>query len=607
MEKTPGKDIKEQYGVSAYPTFLFLNSDGTLRTKVVGGSRSPKGFINMCKNVMDPSRDITKLTKKYKSKKITKKELLIYREVLKENRNLELSEKVTAELFNKLTPREKVSKDFWPLIKEMGDMGLIERNIKYLRKNVGEKEVNKFVNSYYNNLLLNGIKGKVKNVNLSLVRKSLETLSLPNADNLFALLDVSEAQKTGDVNKYMDVISANKFKLDDTSLAMSVYSISRLVKEKDMDLYNKIVDFNNELVKDLSEETNKAIARYIHKPESRSYPGVWFEKKADFKQLLEWGKAFKHYLFIDCYTTWCGPCKYMATKILPQKECGEYFGGKFFCGKVDMEKEDGAEIKKRYGVNAYPTFLILNPDGTLLHKVVGGANTAADFIKRIDEAFDPNKALGSLKKKYEEGNTDKEFLINYAKALESAYDKAGAREVKAKLLSELTDAEKVSKDYWALFKSAPYGSDAYNYLIENKDAFVQSLGRETVESPLMAKATNKIVQVMGGRDKTSISELTKFVKSTKSLKLKDYKELSSLLKIATYLKADNISKLTKTASKVLPTMEATTNPFWTIVGQVIPKCDAKQKATWLSMGQKIVQGLPENLQKRGKQMLEKYK
>lgn len=59
------------------------------------------------------------------------------------------------------------------------------------------------------------------------------------------------------------------------------------------------------------------------------------------EKALEQAKVENKYVFVDCYTSWCGPCKMMAEKILPLKEVGEYMNGKFVCVKFDMEKGEG--------------------------------------------------------------------------------------------------------------------------------------------------------------------------------------------------------------------------------------------------------------------------
>ncbi|MCQ5178372.1 hypothetical protein, partial [Faecalibacterium prausnitzii] len=68
-----------------------------------------------------------------------------------------------------------------------------------------------------------------------------------------------------------------------------------------------------------------------------------------------------------------------------------------------------------FGVYAYPTFVIVNPDETICHKITG-YEEATRFIELVSEAFDDWKALGALEKRFNEGDRDKAFLLQYAKA-----------------------------------------------------------------------------------------------------------------------------------------------------------------------------------------------
>ena len=53
--------------------------------------------------------------------------------------------------------------------------------------------------------------------------------------------------------------------------------------------------------------------------------GVKFiEDKPLSDVLAQAGKANK-YAFVDVYTTWCGPCKYMTSQVFPQAAAGDYF------------------------------------------------------------------------------------------------------------------------------------------------------------------------------------------------------------------------------------------------------------------------------------------
>ena len=130
--------------------------------------------------------------------------------------------------------------------------------------------------------------------------------------------------------------------------------------------------------------------------------GVNFEHELSWKEVQAKAKAENKYIFIDCFTTWCGPCKYMAANVFPQQEVGDFFNAKFVRVKVQMDNtpgdadhikswyDDADKIAKDYSIMAYPTFLYFTPDGKLVHRVVGGGE-AKDFIARSANALDPSK------------------------------------------------------------------------------------------------------------------------------------------------------------------------------------------------------------------------
>ena len=150
--------------------------------------------------------------------------------------------------------------------------------------------------------------------------------------------------------------------------------------------------------------------------------GVNFEHLS-FREALDKAKSEQKYVFMDCYTSWCGPCKNMTQNVFPQKKAGDYFNPKFICVKYDMEKGEGPELGKRFEVRAYPTFLVLDAEGRLLHKVIG-SYSVDEIIERIEESFDEEKAYGSLKAKYESGNREQVFMVKYLKMLIRYYDPA---------------------------------------------------------------------------------------------------------------------------------------------------------------------------------------
>lgn len=90
-------------------------------------------------------------------------------------------------------------------------------------------------------------------------------------------------------------------------------------------------------------------------------------------------------IFMDAYTTWCGPCKWMAANTFTDAGVGEYFNQHFINLKVDMEKGEGRELQRRYRVMAFPTLLFIDGAGEVKHRTMG-AKPADKFIALGKEA-----------------------------------------------------------------------------------------------------------------------------------------------------------------------------------------------------------------------------
>ncbi|WP_374462135.1 thioredoxin family protein [Chryseobacterium taeanense] len=140
--------------------------------------------------------------------------------------------------------------------------------------------------------------------------------------------------------------------------------------------------------------------------------GIKFEE-TNFNTILAKAKKENKLVFIDAYTTWCGPCKLMAKNVFPQKAVGDYYNANFINAKIDMEKGEGIDIAKKYNVKAFPTYLFVDGNGELVHRTLGYVEEK-DFIQFAKDAGDPSKRLGALKKKFEDGEKDPEFLKNLA-------------------------------------------------------------------------------------------------------------------------------------------------------------------------------------------------
>lgn len=139
--------------------------------------------------------------------------------------------------------------------------------------------------------------------------------------------------------------------------------------------------------------------------------GIQFDH-GTLEQALAKAKKENKIVFIDCYTTWCGPCKYLAKNVFTQKEVGDFFNRNFVNVKMDMESEEGKPLMGKYQVAAFPTLLWLDAEGNIQHKMVG-AGDANSLLGTAKLAMDSKNNWSALNKQFESGDRSSEFMQKY--------------------------------------------------------------------------------------------------------------------------------------------------------------------------------------------------
>lgn len=74
-------------------------------------------------------------------------------------------------------------------------------------------------------------------------------------------------------------------------------------------------------------------------------------------------------VFIDFFTTWCGPCKMMDRSTFKDEAVVKLLKDKAVAIKVDAEKQ--RDLSQRYKVSSYPMLLFVKPDGTEIGRLSG--------------------------------------------------------------------------------------------------------------------------------------------------------------------------------------------------------------------------------------------
>ncbi|MFR5659538.1 MAG: thioredoxin family protein, partial [Butyricimonas faecihominis] len=226
-----------------------------------------------------------------------------------------------------------------------------------------------------------------------------------------------------------------------------------------------------------------------------------FEPTKEWKKIIKKAKKEKKMIFLDCYTSWCGPCKLLARDVFTKDEVADFFNTRFVNVKFDMEKDtDGVILKKQFGVKFFPTLLFVDPvSGEVLHRLVG-AGTPEWLIDGGKLALDPDNNLHSLMKRYGDGEREPGLIREYAGALFSAYSRDEAARVACEYLEPLPLDSLMTPENWALIKQVvtdPLCS-VLKLIMAEREKFYSSIGQKEVDRKL-EKAIN-----------TAVKELTKW-------------------------------------------------------------------------------------------------
>ena len=176
--------------------------------------------------------------------------------------------------------------------------------------------------------------------------------------------------------------------------------------------------------------------------------GVQFMDNTPWENVIQKAKEQNKWIFVDCYTSWCGPCKMLATDVFTRDDVGLFLNDKFVNVKYDVEKDPGLDFAKKYRnqITAFPTMLMITPDEKVMQRIVG-YYPAEEILQAIQYGIE-GKTLQSLEKEYNAGNREIKFIKTYLDFLGKSGEDKKWEQITREYLDYIPLDSLLNKDIW---------------------------------------------------------------------------------------------------------------------------------------------------------------
>lgn len=244
MEKGEGITLKDEFNVRAYPTYVFLDAEGSPVHRTVG-STTIEQFLEYAKDALSPDKNLAYLTAKYEGGDRSFDVVQDYLKALKVAYMSDEMNTVAVEYLDDLKPKKLLEEENWTLIKEYlknpsssSFQYLVNNREKFYKdfdkKEINDKIYNVYVSSSWNYITYDddnnrdfdaaGFEAYLKEIEDSGFDRKDELIAYGNINVLFALQKWEEYAE--EIDKALDgeIIKKTPLTLYNYALTMKRYA-----------------------------------------------------------------------------------------------------------------------------------------------------------------------------------------------------------------------------------------------------------------------------------------------------------------------------------------------------------------------------------------------
>lgn len=390
MNTDAGKAFAEKYDVRTYATFLVLDADGNILHRIKGGSMIPE-FKEKLTASLDPRTSLAGTQAKIATGKYKRQDLFHYVTALRTAGMDSLFNVYAREYAKDLDYADFAKEGHWMLVGLFRSADsdfyrfFVSHRDLFLKHNDVRKVENKF-ESFHTGRLLSQACGDspYDSAAVAACRADIRAFGMSDTAATAILCDIADLRghkQYADLFRYME--QKGRY-LDKYYRVHGMIDLSFRFNDLSSADEQALIAY---LTKAVEREKNTRMGRqldtFLVSLQTKGKGITFFE--GSFAEAQAKAKAEGKKIFMDCYTSWCGPCRMMAANIFTKQDVGECYNARFVCVKYDMEQGEGIQLAKRFQVRAFPTMLILDADGKVLDTIVGSCS-GDELIRRAQEA-----------------------------------------------------------------------------------------------------------------------------------------------------------------------------------------------------------------------------
>ena len=302
------------------------------------------------------------------------------------------------------------------------------------------------------------------------------------------------------------------------------------------------------------------------------YNKQWNEVKAK-------AKAEHKYIFIDCYTDWCGWCKVMDKETMIDPAIISTMNGKFVAVKMDMEHGEGRKLSMKYHVSAFPTFMFFNPDGEFVYQSMG-YQKPDKFKEELASALDK-------KKQFSAPGFTQNLDIKFPDFYEKAYAENGKRKFPEQAeVNQFLDKQKdlYSEVSWGVLSRFATNDKYTQQFFDNMPQYKKLYGASSVEQKVNSVINTRLTEATKAKDDAAFASVLTLV--DKYVK-EDAEAQKTSMRIAYYKGTKDWNKFTSAVGSYIATdkyenVEYINSLCWGMYENCDDKAALGKACSWMS-------------------------